>query len=94
MTEEEKGAAEEKGQSADQKPNESSRKLGNPAGVVSSTRARRLSNVVVQNQDADDKDGAAPPSALTASSKDTRARRLSYITNDVSLFLIFTTTSY
>ena len=85
MKEEEKGAtgpAEEKGQSADQKPTEN-RKLGNPAGAVSSTRARRLSNVV-PNQIAEDKDGAAPPPALTASSKDTRARRLSYITNDVS----------
>jgi hypothetical protein len=86
VKEEEKGAAgaatEEK--NADQKPVEPGRKLGNPAGAVSSTRARRLSNVMAQNADSGKENSSAVPPPITASSKDTRARRLSYITNDVS----------
>jgi hypothetical protein len=87
VKDEEKGAAgvaatEEK--NADQKPVEPGRKLGNPAGAVSSTRARRLSNVMAQNADSGKENSNAVPPPITASSKDTRARRLSYVTNDVS----------
>lgn len=85
MKEEEKvatAATEEK--NVEQKTAEPTRKLANPAGTVSSTRARRLSNVVVQNSEASNKEANAVPPPITASSKDTRARRLSYITNDVS----------
>lgn len=55
-------------------------KLAAPA-PVSSTRARRLSNVVVQNADGSQPNGVPLP-PITGNSKDTRARRLSYITND------------